>query len=328
MNDPEGDATSPTVLLSERLGDTMRARLAPQFPHVRFSVLPADGAVPEDARDAEVLFRAGMPHEALRTALGQAPGLRWIHTASAGFNWVLIPEVAASEIRLTRTAHAVDVPIAEFVLATALSLLKRLPAFRAAQGARTWSRDEPVERLEGKTVGIIGAGAIGRAAAARFRAFDTTVIGMKRAPAQLPEFHEVVGPDGLDRLLREADVLVLACPLTPETRHLLDAAAFRAMKPSAILINIARGAVAVEADLFQALRTGEIAAAALDVFETEPLPEDSPLWGMDNVLITPHVSYLGPGNESAIAEEFAENLRRYQKGEPLRNEIKSRELGY
>jgi phosphoglycerate dehydrogenase-like enzyme len=185
-----------------------------------------------------------------------------------------------------------------------------------------------VDRLEGKTVAIIGAGSIGRAAAQRFRAFGTTVLGSKRTPEALPEFDEVVGPDGIGRLVREADVLVLACPLTPETRHLIDAASFGAMKPSAILVNVARGAVVVEEDLVAALRDGEIAGAALDVFETEPLPEDSPLWGMDNVLITPHVSYLGPGSERAIAAEFQENLRRYLAGEPLRNQIKSRELGY
>lgn len=325
---PVPDTAPLTVLFSHRLEGPILERIAGDFPGVRFAVTADDGTVPEDARTAHVLFRAGMSHEALRVVLDQAPSLQWIHTASAGFNWVLIPEVVASDVRLTRTAGALDVPIAEFVLATTLALVKRLPGFLTVQRKSTWLRDLGVERLAGKTVGIIGAGAIGSATARRFRSFDTHVLGLKRTPVQLPDFDEVLGPDGLDRLIHDSDVLVLACPLTPETEHMLNARTFERMKPTSLLINVSRGAVVVEEDLIEALSKGEIAAAALDVFDTEPLPQSSPLWGMENVIVTPHASYLGPGSEEATAEEFAENLRRFLAGEPLCNEIKSRALGY
>jgi phosphoglycerate dehydrogenase-like enzyme len=327
MAKPPSDASPTTVLLSDRLA-AMRDVVGPDFPGVRFVVAAPDGAVPDKGRDAAALFRAGLSHDALRAILEQAPALNWIHTASAGFNWVLIPEVVERGIRLTRTAGALDEPIAEFVLATTLAMTKRLPDFLRAQSEGVWHRDVPVDRLAGKTVGILGAGAIGRAAARRFRPFGTRLIGSKRTPEQLPEFDEVVGPNEVGRLVREADVLVVSCPLTPETEHLLDADSFRSMKSSALVVNVARGAILVEGDLVHALRSGEIAGAALDVFAAEPLPPGSPLWALDNVIITPHASYLGPGNEDAIAREFCENLRRYLSAEPLLNAIKSTELGY
>lgn len=315
------------VLLSDRLA-AHRAELETWVPGIRVEVMTPDGNVPEHARSARVLYRAGLSHAALRTALAQLPDLRWIHTASAGFNWVLIPEVVARPIALTRSANVLDVPIAEFVVAATLALLKDLPAFFRAQEARTWARPTMLHGLHGKTVGIVGAGAIGRAAATRFRGFGTHTIGLKRTPASLPEFDEVRGPDGLDALLRECDVVVLACPLTPETRHLIDRTRLASMRPSALLINVARGEIVVEADLIAALRDGVIAGAALDVFATEPLPSDSPLWELENVIVTPHASYLDPSNAQGALEEFLDNLRRFLAGEELRNTITSAELGY
>lgn len=318
----------PALLLSHRLAGETHEALVARFPDLRIVVLPESGDVPADARDATVLYRAGMPFDALRTALAQLPDLAWIHTASAGFNWVLIPEVVARPIRLTRTARVLDVPIAEYAVGATLALLKRFPAYLAAQRERRWDRAMDARGLDGATVGVIGAGAIGRAAAVRYRAFGARLLGMKRDAAPLPEFDAIVPREELDGLLEASDVVLVACPLTPETRHLLGRAQFARMKPSAILVNVARGEVLVEDDLIAALTERTIAAAALDVFTVEPLPTESPLWALDNVLLTPHVSYVDPGTLRRGIEEFAANFERFREGRPLLHEIKSRELGY
>ena len=330
MSAAAGSGGSPvrTLLLSHRIGAETDAVLAERFPGLRIVRLPASGDVPEDARDATVLYRAGMPHDALRTALAQLPRLDWIHTASAGFNWVLIPEVVARPIRLTRTARVLDAPIAEYVVGTTLALLKGLPGLLEAQRARRWEREVDARGLLGATVGVIGAGAIGSAVAARFRPFGVRGVGVKRHPPPLAEFDEILAPHELDRLLTDSDVVVVACPLTPETRHLLGAREFALLRSNAVLVNIARGEVLVEADLVEALRERRFAAAALDVFSEEPLPATSPLWELDNVILTPHVSYVDPSNALRGVVEFADNLERYVAGTPLLNEIKSRDLGY
>lgn len=328
MPSPDTSALPPCVLLSSAFGAETVALLANRFPQARFQLLPPSGEVPEHAVDARALLRKSMPHAALHIALDGAPGIEWIHTASAGFNWVLTPRVAASDIVLTRTANVLNKPIAEFVVALALALFKGLPTFLSQQRERRWRRPESLATMAGATAVIIGAGAIGREAASRLRAMGMRVLGMKRTPEPLPEFDEVVGSDGLEALLRQADLLVLACPLTPETHHLIGREQFAVMKSSAVIVNIARGAVMVEADLIEALATGAIAGAGLDVFDAEPLPEDSPLWTLPNVIVTPHVSYLADENEPAMLEEFGENLQRFLEGQPLLNALKSRELGY
>lgn len=322
------DDGPPCVLLSNAFGVETLLLLASRFPRVRFELLPESGEVPEHAADATVLLRKSMPHAALHTALDGAPAIAWIHTASAGFNWVLTPRVAASDIVLTRTANVLNTPIAEFVVALALALFKGLPLFLNQQRERQWRRPATLTTMTGATAGIIGAGAIGRESAVRLKALGMRVIGMKRTPEPLPEFDEMLGPDGLSALLTEADLLVLACPLTPETHHLIGRKQFAMMKSSAVVVNIARGAVMVEEDLVEALKSGVIAGAGLDVFDTEPLPADSPLWEQPNVIVTPHVSYLADENEPAMLDEFGENLRRFLAGEPLLNALRSRELGY
>jgi phosphoglycerate dehydrogenase-like enzyme len=318
----------PSVVLSHRLGAELGTELARRLPDISVVTLPEDGSVPERGRDASVLYRAGMSQDALRTALAMLPELRWIHTASAGFNWLLIPEVVARPITLTRTATVLNTPIAEYAVGVSLALLKRLPAFLRAQAERRWERGLDLRGLDGTTLGVLGAGAIGRAAARRFRAFGMRTLGIKREPDPLPEFDEVRAPSDVDRLVREADVLLIACPLTPETRHMIGARQFQVMRPTAIVVNVARGEVVVEEDLVTALQEGRIAGAALDVFANEPLPEESPIWNLPNVIVTPHVSYLDPSNLRAGMEEFLDNLRRFRAGEPLLHQIKSRELGY
>lgn len=322
------EQNQPCILLSSAFGEATQRELAGMFPEATFALLAEDGTVPAGAGHARALFRKSLSHEALHTALDGAPGLEWIHTASAGFNWVLTPRVAASGIQLTRSTQAHYAPIAEFAVALALALKKRLPAFFASQQAREWKRPPTLGTLAGGTASILGAGAIGREAARLFRLHGMRTLGSKRTPEPLPEFDEILSPDDLPRLLAEADVLVIACPLTPETQHLIGREQLALMRSSAVLVNIARGPIVVEADLVDALERGVIAGAGLDVFDTEPLLPENPLWGTPNTIVTPHVSYLADEDESVLLQEFAGNLRRFLAGEPLLNTIRSRELGY
>ena len=176
-------------------------------------------------------------------------------------------------------------------------------------------------REDARVLGILGLGAIGSALAARAAAFEMRVIGTKRTPAPVPHVAEVYGPEGTDDVLRAADYAVILLPLTPDTRGLIDARRLRLMKRTAVLVNVGRGPVVQEAALIDALREGWIAGAALDVFEREPLPADSPLWGMENVVITPHVSGASPSYFDRVIPLFCENLRRYLAGAPLRNRV-------
>ena len=320
-------ASAPTVLVSYRADPTAWDALRARFSTVRFVQIEEDGTVPPEGRAARVLYRAAMPKPALSRAVAQCPDLDWVHTSTAGWEWVLVPEVVERGLRVTRTATALAAPIAEFVLATTLALLKRLPELLTAQRGARWTRPD-IAMLAGRTVGVVGTGGIGRASASLFQAFGARTVGTKRTPTPLPEFDEVWSPDRLHELLALSDVLLLACPLTPETRHLIDAAALKRLPRHALLINIARGDVVVEDDLIAALRDGTIAGAALDVFGTEPLPADHPYWQLPNAIITPHAAFIAPDNAERAAEEFAANLERFLRGENLANLYGGAERGY
>jgi len=301
------------VALAGRLPEGGRDPVASRFPMVELIRVADVGEVPEAARSAAVLLRARLSTSDLSKLLTSLPQLTWLHSASAGLDHVLIPEVLARNLLVTRTEMARAAPMAEFVLTASLALLKRLPELLASQRLKRWQRPAP-GTLVGATVGVVGAGSIGRAVAKRFRAFDTRTIGIKATVKPLPEFDDVWGPDRLDELLREADVVVLACPLTEATRGLLGRRQFELMKPGAILVNVARGAVVVESELVRALQNGEIGGAALDVFETEPLPGDSPLWELANVIVSPHSSSAGPATWDAVVEEFLSKLELFVQG--------------
>ncbi len=319
-----------TVLVSSHFQAAHVDTLHAAFPDARFFQLAADGAVPPVGRDAEVLFRCGMPRPALHRTLADATGIRWIHSCTAGVEWLLVPEVVERGIALTRSVTTFTAPVAEWVVGCIFLCAKHYLMLARLQAQRIWMgvpHEPPADSVHDKTVGIVGCGAIGQEIARRCAALGMRVLGLRRHPAPLPGFDAIVGPDGLPMLLREADFLILAAPLTSETRGMLGAAELRRMKPTAYLINVGRGALTVEADLIVALREGRIAGACLDVFEQEPLPPESPLWGLENVLITPHYSYSSPEGLERAVEEFGENLTHYLRGEPLAN-VYDRERGY
>jgi phosphoglycerate dehydrogenase-like enzyme len=297
------------------------------FPNVGFIQLLQDGTISDGGANAEILLRCYMSKSALQRVLNGAPGIRWIHTCTAGFDQLLIPEIIERGLIVTRSSRTHNIPMAEFVVAYLFAVSKRLPQLLQAQAAHEWRPPDPDE-LGGKTIGIVGAGAIGAEVARRCAALGMRVVGIKRTPAPLAHFEQVLPPSELPALLAQSDFVVLATPLTTETRGMIGEVQLRQMKPTAYVINVARGALIVEADLIRALREEWIAGACLDAHEREPLPADSPLWDLPNAIVTPHCSYRSPYGMARGLDEFKENLRRYLSGEPLLNLLKDPTLGY
>jgi phosphoglycerate dehydrogenase-like enzyme len=250
-----------------------------------------------------------------------APRLKWIQLTSAGADRLLNSGFIEEGIVVTTVSGLHATPIGEYVLTTILMFAKGMPRTMRAQVRGEWSRFAPTE-LRGKTVGIVGMGHIGEEVARLAKAFGCRVIATRRSvtePSSTDCCDDLMPSSQLPQLLGESDYVVLCVPLTAETRGLIGEPELRAMRQTAVLVNIARGPVTVEADLVRALREGWIAGAALDVFDQEPLPPEHAFWAMENVIVTPHISGgTGIYNQRAV-EIFVDNLRRYLRGEVLRN---------
>ena len=242
----------------------------------------------------------------------ERPELPWIHILSAGADRLLELDLPFERLRLSTSSGVHAATIAEYVFGGLLFFTKSLGRYAAQQPERRWER-AGLDELEGRTMAIIGLGAIGEGVAVRAKAFGMRVIGTTRTPEPLPHVDEVYPSERLHEVLAQADAVAVALPLAPSTRGLIGAAEFAVMKPSAVFVNVGRGAVVDEAAMIEALRERRIAAAVLDVFEREPLPEDSPLWGLDNVLITPHVSGSTPAYMRKAVEVFVRNVRSLEK---------------
>jgi len=255
-------------------------------------------------------------------ALKQARSLDWLHSFSAGVDDVFFRRLLERGVRVTTSSGAHAVPIAQTVILYLLALSRDLPRWLDEQRRRVWN-PRSIRDLQGLVLGVVGLGPIGLEVARLGAALQMRVIGIRRRPRG-DEPCETWSLAELPKLLPLADFLVLALPLADGTRHLIDAAALAAMKRSAVLVNVGRGGLVDEPALVAALETGALAGAGLDVFETEPLPESSPLWQLPNVLITPHSSGTSSGNLHRASEIFLDNLRRYVRGEPLVNEVAAR----
>ena len=251
------------------------------------------------------------------------PHLRWMQTGGAGNDWLLrAPEIANSDVVLTNGSGVAAIPIAEHVLTLMFTLSRNFHGFAKAQRDHEWYRGGHLGEVDGSTMGIIGLGAIGEKTAEKAQGLNMRVLGLRRDPTRAsPHVDRMLGPDGLFDLLESSDWVVLASALTPETRGLIGEPELKAMKDTACLINIARGQIVQEEILVRALREGWIAGAGLDVFAQEPLPSDSPLWDMPNVVITSHRSGSTPHYNDRLVEIFIENLRRYRAGEPMINVV-------
>ena len=279
----------------------------------------SDKDVPDAALldEIEIVFGPIKPAYAAR-----APRLKWVQIHSAGCEAYTRHGSAfpLDTVRLTNASGVFDLPIAEHVCGMMLGHARGLFHFARQQTGGHWHSNHTVERdFSGSTVGIIGLGSIGTAVAVRSRALGAKVLGMRRHPSASDPVDASFTPDKLHEMLAQCDYVVLCLPSTAETAHLIDAAALAAMQKHAFIVNIGRG-TAIDTDaLVEALRAGTVGGAGLDVTDPEPLPDNHPLWGMDNVLITPHTSGGSPGDEGRIRTLFLDNLARYLDGQPLVN---------
>ncbi|MFZ9629247.1 MAG: D-2-hydroxyacid dehydrogenase [Ilumatobacteraceae bacterium] len=293
-------------------------------PDLQVVTLPDEGRLDDDTLasiDLAVfstdLWTSGRGRRFFGTALA-APRLRWLHMFSAGLDDPVFDQLARRGVRVTGSAGSSAVAIAHTVMLHALALCRNTGAHAADQAARRWA---PVDHLdlEGRTMCVIGMGNIGSEVARLATAFGVRVIGVRRTPTG----HEpcpTYSVDHLHRLLPEVDDLVLAAALNDDSRQLIGAAELALLRPGAHVINVGRGDLLDEPALVDTLRSGHLHGAALDVFATEPLPDDSPLWDMDNVLVTPHSAGRTPLSQDRAAAAFTDNLGRWVRGEPLRNE--------
>jgi phosphoglycerate dehydrogenase-like enzyme len=315
-------SASLVVWVLARRGDAGLQLLEPPPEGVRFVV----------GWDEEAFDGAPAPHALLDcwagptrivAALRRAPRLRWIHARSAGLDRVLVPEVVAHPAVLTNGRGAFSGALAEFALAALLFFAKDLRRLVAQQAAGAWVPFD-MERLEGRTVGIVGYGDIGRAVASRLRPLGVKVLALRRRPelSRGDEFvSDTVPPERLLDLMARSDDVVVAAPLTPRTQGLVGREAIAAMKRTAVLVNVGRGPVVDEAALVEALQQGRLRGAALDVFETEPLPSGHPFWRLSNVLLSPHCADNVPGWVDEAMRVFLRQLELFRRGEPLRDPI-------
>ncbi len=253
--------------------------------------------------------------------------LKWIQSSAAGLDHCLVPSVVGSDITVTSASGVLAKQVADQTLALLLGVLRNLPTYFRAQQKREFVR-RPTRDLHGARVGIIGLGGNGRHLARVLKAFETTIIATDWFPEQKSPFvDEVLPADAVDDLLPRVDVLILAAPLTEHTHHMIDARRLRMLPKEAVLINVARGPLVVEQDLLDVLNSGHLWGAGVDVTEVEPLPVDSPLWDVPNVIITPHVGGQRASRIDDMTDLFCENLRRYRVGKPLANLVAKR-LGF
>jgi phosphoglycerate dehydrogenase-like enzyme len=314
----------------------------------RIVVTQREARTAEDIADVIGITDVLYTWNVLPQAVADAPRLRWVQLHSAGIDGVLdSPLYINSDVSFTTGSGIHAIPMAEYAMAMVLAFGHHLPRMMEDKiselwPSERWNRYLPKE-LHGATIGIVGYGSIGRQIARVAAAFGMKVLAIKRDLRQPGETNtytvagtgdpegeipdRIYPPEALHSFLGECDFVVVTVPLTGNTKHLIDAAALKAMKQDAVLINVARGDVIDEAALIEVLRNELMRGAALDVFSQEPLPADSPLWTLPNVIISPHIAGLTPQYYERAAELFTENLRRFIAGEPLMNQV-DRNQGY
>lgn len=301
---------SPVILIYTRAPAPWRDWLLEHAcPGTLLTASTPDEALRQVA-EVEVILGWGIPAEVVQAA----PRLTWVQNMGAGVERLIPAMRTRPEVRLTRIIGQFGVPMSEYVFAELLAHVRRVDVLRRLQERHEWEHI-PVGTLNGTTIGIAGLGDIGTEMVRKARAFDMHVYGLSRSGAHATLVDRHFGPDEWCPFVRDLHFLVLVLPLTPETEGVVDARVLHAMRPDAVLVNVGRGRSVVEEDLISALREGRIGGAVLDVFAQEPLPTDSPFWDLPHTVVTPHVS--GPSQVADVGRFFLENLRRWERGEPL-----------
>ena len=311
---------APIVMLHADAADEAREIVRRAHPDLAVHICDTYAALPEAlARTgAEVVYSvrfAGSPGFPRQALVGSGT-VRWVSVGGSGTDHLAPWD--AKRVTVTNAAGVAADMMAEYALGTMLAFTLDLRGFARAQRDRRWSRGR-VRPIAGRTLLIIGLGHTGRAVARRAKAMGMTVLGLRARPKPTENVDETLGIAALSEVLPRADFVLVCLPLLSSTRGLLGPAEFAAMKPGAVLIDVSRGGIVDGPALVAALTEGRIAGAALDVFETEPLPADHPFWGMENVIVTPHCSSVHDGWDRNAVAMFTENLGRYRRGEPLSN---------
>ncbi|MBI2906022.1 MAG: D-2-hydroxyacid dehydrogenase [Chloroflexi bacterium] len=278
-------------------------------------------------QEAEVVYGSRMFP---RNMMSRSPRLKWIHIGATGIDAYLNSGIFDGRVTVTNSRGVLAIPIAEHVIGFIFTLAKNTPRLCQAKAEKHWERFDAVE-LTGKTLGVIGMGAIGTELARMAKGVGMKVIATRRSATQrehgLGDVDEVYPRDALREMLGESDFVALALPLTGETQRLVGEDELRAMKTTAYIINVSRGPIIDEPVLIRALQEGWIAGAGLDVFDKEPLPPESELWGLSNVILSPHIAGSSDKRNYHLSRLFGENLKRYVAGEPLLNVV-TKEKGY
>jgi phosphoglycerate dehydrogenase-like enzyme len=319
-----GTHMSKTIWLRMKLPEKDLSLLRSDFSSCELLTEPDDAIGTEQLQRIEGVFTEEVLPESL---VQQMPRLKWLHVTRGGVNAYLTPSVKARPIQVTGSKGIHGTVFSEFALACILMLAKQLPDCIAAQREKRWQKLAPIE-IEGKTLGIIGFGTAGSELARKAKALGMRVLATKRTPTIKPEFVDQLGtPEFLPQLLAESDFVVLLLASVSSTFNIIGENELRRMKPTAYLVNLTGGRSIEETLLVRALNEGWIAGAVLDAFTRQPLPKDSELWSLRNVIITPRIAGITSEKWSALLPIFRENLKRFIAGEPLRNVV-DKELGY
>ncbi|WP_411349295.1 D-2-hydroxyacid dehydrogenase [Paenibacillus sp. WLX2291] len=314
------------IVFLQKLNEQQQQKLREAAPHDEIVAIPVKEASSQDLADAEIIV--GWSRKFQDFILSDDCPVKWVQAWSAGVDKMPLDKLEHKQVLLTSANGVHTIPISEHIFAYMLSFARNLHTAIRNQSRNQWDESGTFSELHGKTIAIAGAGNIGKGTANLARAFGMKVIGIRRSGEPLDEFDMMYDMDRLDDALANADFVVNILPLTDDTRELFNRERFERMKDSAVFINVGRGPTVNTDDLTAALQEGIIAGAGLDVFDPEPLPEDHPLWQLEQVIITPHIAGSNEYYTDRVLEIFLANLNAYHKGESLPVNLVDYEHGY
>ncbi|SER81647.1 Phosphoglycerate dehydrogenase [Gracilibacillus ureilyticus] len=318
--------TKKKLVINSDLDEKLIKEIQQEIPDWQVIAHKDPEKITQDLAEAEIVLH--WKRAAEQTLLANRD-LKWVQTFSAGVNSLPLDRLIQNNVKLTSANGVHGYPISETIFALMLALTRKIHTYVRQQKEKTWHKADIKLEIHQKTIGILGVGAIGRETARISKAFGMKVLGMRHSGKNIEDVDEMFTPDQLSDLLPKCDYVVITLPLTDETTGMFGKEAFRQMKNSAFLINIGRGKIINEKELIQALENGEIAGAGLDVFEKEPLSEDSSLWEMENVIITPHTAGATEHyDERVIRDIFIPNLREYLESDAPTLNVVDYEKGY